>query len=129
MKEELFLSTLIVLVLFNVGVVMINPSQVSILNVDVSGFILSVLSIAVVGGIKVFDTGLSDSSINILVGAIILFNIMYQIEIEGFTLGFGLITTVFNVFNTGDILGYGTLFASILSLIMIFTGMLILVEK
>lgn len=128
MKEELFLSTMFILLLFNIGVVMINPSQASILNVDIGGFLLSVLTIGVASGINVFSSGLSDSATRLITGSMILFNIFFQISVYDFTLGFGFITTVFNVFNGGDILGYGIILSGVFTIMLFVTGLLILLE-
>jgi hypothetical protein len=127
MKEEIFISTLAILVLFNVFVVSINPAQSSILNLDFQGIIVSALSVITVGSVVQIVTG--ETILRIVFSILLLFNVLFQVHIYGFTVGLGLVNTVFNVFQVYDVLNIGFIVASVLSMLVFFSGMLIIVES
>lgn len=129
MKEGILISTLMILLLFNTYVAMVNPNVVSVLNQDLSGLVATALTCTIAAGINIFGSGLSDSATKIIFSVIVMFNILFQIDIYGFTLGLGLCSTVFTVFNNGDVLGIGTLIGGLLSFVAFFSAMLVVVES
>ena len=128
MKEEIFISSMLIMLLFNGFIVMVNPDVESVLNMDLASILITGLAVAITAGISVFGSGLSDSSTKIIFSVILIFNILFRVEIYGFTLGFGLVSTITDVFNNGDVLGFGTFIGGVLAFATFFSGLLIVVE-
>ena len=127
MKEEIFISSLAIILLFNVFVVAINPTESSILNMDMSSVLVT--AIAIITGGSVLSIVLGETVIKVVFATLVIFNILFQIDLYGFTVGLGLTNTLFTVFQTNDVLNLGFITASVLSLMVFFSGMLIVVES
>lgn len=127
MKEEIFISSLAIILLFNVFVVAINPTESSILNMDMSSILITAITIIATGSLASIVVG--ETLIRVVFATLVIFNILFQVDIYGFTIGLGLTNTLFTVFQTNDILNLGFITASVLSLMVFFSGMLIVVES
>lgn len=127
MKEEIFISTLAIIILFNVFVVSINPEVSSILNTDFTSILVTSITIISAGGLVSIVLG--ETVLRVVFATLLLFNVLFQVEIYGFTIGLGLINTIFNVFQTYDVMNFGFITASVLSMLCFFSGMLIVVES
>lgn len=128
MKEEIFISTLTIILLFNVFAYSVNATDVSLLNLDFTDLVVTAVAIVLPLSINFLGVGLSDSGISIAFAVMIVFNVLFQIEIYGYTIGLGLINTMINVFSGGnDVLNLGFMITSILGMLAFFSGMLIIV--
>ena len=127
MKEEIFISSLAIIILFNVFVVSMNPSQASILNMSFNNLLITAIATITAGSLASIIVG--ETLIRVVFATLVLFNVMFQVDIYNFTIGFGLINTMINVFTTYDVLGLGLITASVLSLMVFFSGMLMVVES
>jgi len=123
----IFVSTLSMLLMFNIFVVMINPTASSILNISYQEVVVQALAIIVSGSL--ISVVLGETVLKIVFSTIIIFNVLFQVHIYGFTVGLGLVQTVFNVFQVYDVMNLGFYITSIISLVVFFSGMLIIVES
>ncbi len=135
MKEEIFISCLDILLLFNIFVVFTDPSYSSVLSMSMVSIIVTGLVVAILSSITIFGSGLSDSATKIIFASIILLNVLFQVDfyydpyIPHFVIGLGLASTINNVFTAyGDVMGIGALIASTLSFITFFSGIMIVAE-
>lgn len=125
-SSEIFISIMFILLIFNVFYTFYNPAVVWDLTVGaISGFLVVILGTGIISGITVLGSGLSTQSIKIMFGCGTLLNILFQIEIGGFPVGFGLVTNVLNVFGS-EILGLGVIIVSILGLLAFVSGIMII---
>lgn len=118
-----------VLIMFNIFVVMINPNISSILRLDYIDILITVISILLAGGATQLLLG--ETVIRIVSVTLLLFNIMFQVNVYGFTIGLGLINTVFDVFvlDGSFIMWMGYIITSILSIMCFFSGLMIVAES
>jgi hypothetical protein len=125
--QAIFMSGIIVLLLFNMVYVVSEPDALWTLTVGaVTGFIASVLAVGVISGINILGSGLSGISVKILFGVATILNMLYQVEIAGFPLGMGLASNLTAIFTSGDsllqFLSY--LVATVFSIVMLITGVM-----
>ena len=83
MKETIFISSLTILFIFYSFYCIANPTFINPMTIGViSGFIIEVVVIALLAGVNVVSSGLSDVSIKAIgvIGTIV--NILFQIRIE-----------------------------------------------
>lgn len=127
MKEEIFISTMAILLFFNIFVTFANPDAYNVLDLEFTDIMITVVGILLTGGLAsvLVDGVIVTKGIAIM----IIFNVLFRINVGDFNIGFGLVNTVFNVFNTYDVMGIGYLIASILGVMAFFSGMLIVVES
>ena len=132
MKEEIFISCLVILLLFNVFVVYTEPEYSSVLDMNLVSIVVTGLALAVLSSITIFGSGLSDSATKIIFATIIILNVLFQVDlyldpwIGHFSIGLGLATTMNDVFATyGDVMGLGALISGTLSFVTLFSGILI----
>jgi hypothetical protein len=125
--QAIFMSGIIVLLLFNMVYVVSEPDALWTLTVGaVTGFIASVLAVGVISGINILGSGLSGISVKILFGVATILNMLYQVEIAGFPLGMGLASNLTAIFTSGDSLlqFFGYLVATVFSIVMLITGVM-----
>lgn len=129
MKEEIFICTMAIFLIMNTFYLIIVPTaQNTFINSSVIGIIVSAIALAIASGIKIMGSGLSDTSVKIIFVSIILMNILYKVELYGFTIGMGLSTNIVNIFSGGDILSLGSILINGLSLMALFSGIMIVAE-
>jgi hypothetical protein len=135
MKEEIFISTMGIFLIFNTFYYLMEGSVSSLLVGGISSMLLiistavaTVLLLGVDATILGFGISLSDSSVKIVFVTLILINVLFKIEIAGFSVGLGLATTLANAFNGGDFLGLGTVLSAMLSFMALFSGIMIVSE-
>lgn len=129
MKEEIFISTLSILVLFNTFVCLVNPNVSSVLTMDLKAIVITGLTIAISSSITIFGSGLAPDVSKMLFTSIVLLNVMFQVNIYGFTIGIGLINTLINVFSPTDAWGLGYLLALTISFITFCSAIMIVAEN
>ena len=128
MKETIFLTSLITLLLFNGYVVLANPNATNMLNIDYTNLILTAITILTGGGLlSVFVSG---ELVKFGISILLLFNIMFSVDMYGYSVGLGLFNNVINVFSGNSFADYvGISIFGILSFITFVSGILILVES
>lgn len=126
---DIFLSGILILLLFNVAYILIIPSALwNITTGAITGFLLTLVAIATVSGISILGSGLNSASIKILFGFGSIISILYSVEIAGLRLGMGLATNVLASFSSsgGGLETFGFLFVSILSLMILISGLIMI---
>lgn len=122
--SEIFIITMIVLLIFNVVYLTSTPDGLALTTMGaITGFIAIILAVGVIAGIQILGSGLNAMSIKILFGVGCLLNILFQVSISGFRIGLGLLNNVFTVFNSGDIIGLGTVISFLLGITVITSGL------
>lgn len=122
---EIFISVMIILLIFNVYYVFSFPESTWNLTVGaITGFLAVILTIGIISGIQVLGSGLSESSIKILFGVGSLLNVLFQINIGGFPIGLGLVSNVLSVFGM-EFFGLGMILTSILGILAFVSGLII----
>ena len=126
LATSMFLSSLFLMFVFNVGYIMANPSAVNnMLLGSITGTLSVVVSVGVISGIQILGSGLNSMSIKIIFGITALLNMLFQVDVLGFPIGLGLVNNLINVFNPTDMLGLGFFFASGLAIMSVVSGIII----
>ena len=126
MKEEVFITILSGLVLFNFVYVMGNPDIDWNLGIGaLTGMLATIIATGIISGIQIFGSGLNPESIKIIFGVCSLLNILFQINVGGFPVGIGLINNLFNLFPSST--GLGFIVCSIISIIVLVSGLMIII--
>lgn len=129
MAMGVFLSVIMVLVIFNIGYYAIYPETVELLGVSVIlTFATAGLAIGVISGVEVLGSGISDTAQRIIFIVVILLNLLFQIDIpigEGIEipLGLGLLSHVLEVFVLNDAYMIGYAVTTILGILALVTGL------
>jgi len=126
-KEEIFISSMLIILLFNGFVIMVNPEIPNVLDMDLTSILVTGLAVAIASGVTVFGSGLSDSATSIIFGVILMFNVLYKIEVYGFTLGLGLVNTMSDVFIDNDVLGIGWYVTNLIGFVAFVTCMMMII--
>lgn len=137
MKESIFFSCTIILLLFQGFYLMVNPVAVWSFGIGaIIGFVTTAILIGVLSGATVVSSGLSDTSVRILFITASMINIMFQFTIDRWIgpyhavvpMGMGILyPTAWNIFsvNNGDFLGYlGFIFITGMAVLMLICGLL-----
>ena len=126
--QAVFISSILVLSLFNFIYVSSTPEKINNMSLGaITGSMVLIISIAVIGGFTLFGSGLSSASVKIIFGVGALLNILFKIDISGFPIGLGLMNNIFEVFTCGDLLGLGLFIATIFSIITLVSGLIIII--
>jgi hypothetical protein len=113
--ETIFTFGLIVMVLFNIGYVLINPSVGNqMIYSSIASVIVVAIIVAIASGFRVLNTGLGEVSVRMVTGVIVILNIFFRISLTGyatplqFTIGLGLAQNMIAVFHphVGDWMGF-----------------------
>jgi hypothetical protein len=149
-KEGIFFSSLLVMLIFEVGYYLMNLKTVWSLGVSaITSFLLIGLTVGIVAGISALTVGLSDVSIRIAFIASTIITLFFRFEIpiswlgivgdaikfnlgiDSLPLGIGLlypnITSIFITANTDILSIFGLMIVSIVMLITVVSGVLIAV--
>jgi len=129
MKESIFISSLLIILLFNGFIIVANPSASSVLNLNYQSLIVTGLSMLITGGITSIVLG--DSIIRLMFSVMMIMGIMFQVNVLGYNVGFGLMSSMLNVIiNDGSFMMWlGYLTVTILSITTFISGILIVVES
>jgi hypothetical protein len=130
--SDIFLTLMIVLVIFNFGCVLMSGDPYTMLENMAIGGVLSVLLVAVVtailSGVNVLETGLNPASTHIIFGMGVLLSLLFQISFEayGFTIAFGvgLLSNVFNTFAMTDLMGIPFFMVTAIGLAILASGLM-----
>jgi len=129
MAMGIFLSVIMVLVIFNIGYYAIYPDTIQLLGVSIIlSFATAGLIIGVISGVEVLGSGISDTAQRIIFIVVILLNMLFQIDIpigEGITIpvGLGLLSNVLEVFVTNDAYLVGYAICTILGVLALVSGL------
>lgn len=122
--QEVFISCLMILMLFNIFYIFSDPEISWNLTLDVlTGFISGVIANAVITGVSILGSGLNSSSTKIIFGVGSILNLLFQIKIANIPIGLGLATNLFGLFGT-EFFGLGLILISVLALITIVSGLM-----
>jgi len=111
-----------------------DPSY-SFVNDIIGGAIALVASsvvAVVVGGLNIFGSGLTSSSVRILFGVSVLLSLLFQINVVHIPVGLGLINTLFEAFGSGSggvfsMLGF--VICLLFSLVTLVSGLIMIVQS
>jgi len=124
--QEMFISVMIILLIFNIYYTFTFTEAVWSLTIGaLTGFIATILAVGIISGVQVLGSGLTGESIKILFGCGALLNVLFQINIFGFPLGMGLVTNVLSVFGS-EFLALGIIITSVLGMIAFVSGLIII---
>jgi hypothetical protein len=152
MKEELFFSCLVILIIFNVGYFFINPDAgFSMLLGTVTGFIVSAVPLVILAGIQLgavtFSFSLSDVAVRFIAIFSVLTPLLISINLPlgsvGFSgiaasyifggktvpLGLGLLTNMYNAFLVNDLWGIGIILTSIIGMLTLISAFMIAIAQ
>ena len=126
-KESIFLISLMGLILFNGFVVLANPTATNVLDMNYTNLILTAITILTGGGLlSIFVSG---ELVKFGISILLIFNIMFSIDMYGYSVGLGLINNAINVFSGNTFADYvGLSILGILSFISFASAILILVD-
>jgi hypothetical protein len=130
--SSVFLSGMLILLLFNWVYVqtLAIPINTIVLGA-ITGFLASIISVAILSGIQVLGTGLDSASIKILFGVGSLLNILFQVNIAGFPIGLGLMNNMMDAFSfapdSGTFgLSLGFFISTVLTIMILVSGVMII---
>jgi hypothetical protein len=129
---EVFVVLMVVLLVFNFGVVMMSGDPYALLAQMAIGGLLGVVVpiavIAILSGTNVVASGLNAASTRIIFGMGVLLGLLFQITftVATFTisLGAGLLQNVFGVFAITDLWGIPFLLVVVLGIVILASGLL-----
>ena len=136
--SSVFFGILVILTLFNGYVAMIDVNYVNtlttaILTTAVSG--LAIIVVALGFQFSIVDTGwsFSETSISFIIKVSMILSLLFRIDLpvvgsNPLPLGIGLYTTVYNVFATNDIFGYGNILIYITGILCFMSGMIMVAD-
>jgi hypothetical protein len=129
MGMGIFLSVIMVLVIFNFGYWAIYPTTMTFIGLSaLTAFVTTGLAIGVISGISAFTVAISDTAQKIIFVIVLLVNILFQITLPlgesfDFPIGLGLLTNVFNVFASSDAMLIGYIITTILGVLAMVSGL------
>jgi hypothetical protein len=130
--SSVFLSGMLILLLFNWVYVqtLAIPINTIVLGA-ITGFLASIISVAILSGIQVLGTGLDSASIKILFGVGSLLNILFQVNIAGFPIGLGLMNNMMDAFSFASDSGtfglsLGFFISTVLTIMILVSGVMII---
>lgn len=88
-----------------------------------------VLAVIIASGIKVFNTGISDVAVKMILGIGALINILFKFDVFGLPVGIGLLTNVYTILGSGDVLGLSLIVSTVLAVTTFFSGVMILINS
>jgi hypothetical protein len=140
--KNIFVTNTVIVIIVNLIYVYINPTLIN--NITLSSLVGFVSGVAIIGliiGIQISVVGsgisLSDQSIKMFITIGMLLNIMFSVDIWTFQfgqneytaqIGLGLINNFIDIFSGGDFMGLGLALASIISILMFISGVMMVVE-
>lgn len=121
-----FLGGTMTMLLFNFFYMSYYPDTANIMFLGaVTGLLTQTMVVGAVAGIQVFGVGLNDSSTKIIFGVSALINMLFQVNVAGVPVGIGLANRVIDAFNASELMGFGFLVATVLCVIVFFSGVII----
>jgi len=127
MKEGIFISTMLVILLFNTFIVFGNPEESSLLNINIENIVITAVGIILVGSLTSIVMG--EEVMRKAFAIMLVFNVLFKIDVAGFTIGLGLTNNLIDAFAVNDVMYLGTITTTLLSIMAFFSGMLIVVES
>lgn len=147
--SELLISVMAILMVFNFIYIAAFPDIANTMILgSIIGLVVTVLIVCIVGGVQVLGSGLSGTSIKMIFGIAILFNILFQINLPSWIfgiisvvatvagygintnlsipIGMGLTNNIFNAFANGDLWGLGFFVATTLSIVALVSGIMVI---
>ena len=140
--KNIFVTNTVIVIIVNLIYVYINPTLIN--NITLSSLVGFVSGVAIIGliiGIQISVVGsgisLSDQSIKMFITIGMLLNIMFSVDIWTFQfgqneytaqIGLGLINNFIDIVSGGDFMGLGLALASIISILMFISGVMMVVE-
>ena len=140
--KSIFVTNTVIVIIINLIYVYINPTLINSITLSsLVGFVSGVAIIGLIIGIQISVVGsgisLSDQSIKMFITIGMLLNIMFSVDIWTFQfgqneytaqIGLGLINNFIDIFSGGDFMGLGLALASIISILMFISGVMMVVE-
>ena len=134
MGVGVFSTILIILVIFNIGCSMVNPTVYPMINIyTIVMFITTVVAIACIVGVSALTFSLSENAQRLIFVTLGLIALLFQVTLSvpstpGYSLpsipvGLGLITIPFNIFIVNDFLNIGLITTLILGVLAIISGL------
>lgn len=126
-SSGVFISIMAILLVFNMFYFLYFPNSTWNLTIGaITGFIFTILGTGLLTGVQVLGSGLNTETTKIVFGCGTLLNVLFQINVAGFPIGFGLITNILNVFGS-EFLGLGVIMVSILGVIAFISGIMMII--
>lgn len=130
--SEVFIILMVVLMVFNFAyVTMIGDIGTTLGNMamgGILGIVIPIVVVAVLSGTNIVASGLNSASTKMIFGVGVLLGLLFQISFTvatfTITLGMGLLTNVFSVFNMTDFFGIPFFMTAILGIALFVSGLL-----
>lgn len=132
-EKEIFLTVMSIFLVFNIIYIQINPTATNTMVIGgilgtLGAIIMTAVGIAILSGIKVLGSGVSDISVKIIFSFLVIMNILFRLDYDTFSIGMGLATNMMSTFSVGhDLLNFGVLLSSGLAIVAFISGMMIVV--
>jgi len=128
-SEKIFISCAIALLLANIVYYSTLPDANTLVNNMFSGAISMVATAIIVIAVmsaNILSVSLSDSFITMVIAITTMVNLFFRVNIAGFDLGFGLLTNIQILTNSGTLFGIGNIIITVLGLIMFVSAMMLI---
>lgn len=125
--KSVFLSMVIITIILNIIYISTTPAVIWTMAVGtVVGMIVTAVTTILLSGIKIMDSGISDTALSYVFTTSLLLNICFSINIYGFSIGLGLMNNVFIMFGGTTLFGLGAIITGIFTAVIFITGIMVI---